>query len=263
MADNWAKGLPAGKVEDYANKAVDPPESSLVTAFDTQNVDAADAIVLRGYLGRSNIIRRTREYLARARSEHIAQMREEALALNVSSYRALKLAEFLDDQATTAAKFKAEATALGFTNAQRDQLAASNPVKQVVNINSLLRSLNAARPLMKDHIPWRLYLTPRLDRYVDFHRSSLLAWRQEPKTERQDACTVWLRVFEMGAQVPILYRLVTETTLVPSFATWVSGQLIDDYAEAGGAGSAWGDQTSGLHGTGKTCLRGTTRLCMD
>ena len=61
--DNWAKGLQAGEGRRHSSPAVDPPESSLVEAFEGQDVTAADAIVLRGYLGRSDIIRRTREYL--------------------------------------------------------------------------------------------------------------------------------------------------------------------------------------------------------
>ena len=133
----------------------------------------------------------------------------------------------------------------------------------IAEIEDLIDGLNGVRGPAHPHIPWRLYLTPRLDRYVDFHRSSLIAWRQEPKTERQDACTVWLRVFEQGAQVPIPYRLVSETTLVPSFATWINGQLVDDYADESASGGAWGDQTiSGSNTTGPHCSNRTGPRCM-
>ena len=55
----------------------------------------------------------------------------------------------------------------------------------------------------------------------------------------------------------------TIATHTPSFATWIDGQLMDDYVDGGSSG-AWGDQsTGGLHGTGRTCLHGTTRTCLD
>ena len=84
-------------------------------------------------------------------------------------------------------------------------------------------------------MPWRLYLTPRLDRYVDFHRSSLIAWRQEPKAERQDACTVWLRVVREGRAGSDPLPAGQETILVPSFATWIGGELVDDYLDQSAA----------------------------
>ena len=65
-----------------------------------------------------------------------------------------------------------------------------------------------------------------------------------PRPERQDTFTVWLRVFERAAQVPIPYRVVQETRIGPSFAAYLGGDLIDDYlGQPGSASSAWGDQS--------------------
>src|SRR5262245_51992855 len=44
-----------------------PPTSTLVDAFTALGERAADAIVLRGYLGRSTIFQRALDYLERAR----------------------------------------------------------------------------------------------------------------------------------------------------------------------------------------------------
>ena len=316
-----------------------PPVSTLWEAFRGLDVTAADAIVLRGYLARSDRLQRAQEYVRR--SLHMVGT-DAGFAIVPS------LAESIDDRnpskqewATARdrarkASARAAARAAGLTDGQAQKVEAARDARlgpevarQVRDVeaaavlldgvspslaavvrgaadvipaqaradmleDSLMRfpdriadrerakelasalsgaeraelrqletSLVAMEKLAKPHLPWRLYLTPRLDRYVDFHHSSLIAWRREPKSDRQDASTVWLRVFEKGAQVPILYRLVTETNLTPSFATWINGQFVDNYTEGGSSDSAWGDQTSGLHGTGRTCLRGTTRTCLD
>ncbi len=105
----------------------------------------------------------------------------------------------------------------------------------------------------------RIYLTPRLDRYVDFHRSCLIGWRYELKAERQDTITVWLKaVDKLG--VPIPYRVVQETRIGPSFSTYLGGALVDDYlGQPGSQSSAWGTQ-AGLYGGGG---KRTTPLCGD
>jgi hypothetical protein len=261
---NWDPNRPPGRVEDYAAQAGDPPTSSLVAAFEQQDLSASDAIVLRGYLGRSDIVKRARDYLTRARSDRIAAMREAALARGVSSYQTKQLADAMEDQAKdNVAAFRAAAAAAGISLADANALAADAAVGEVVDINSLLQSLDSIKTTVAQHIPWRLYLTPRLDRYVDFHRSSLIAWRQEPRAERQDACTVWLRVFEKGAQIPIPYLLRHETTLVPSFATWINGQLVDDHPDESASGGAWADQAiSGSYKTGPHCANRTGPRCM-
>lgn len=241
----------------------DPPISSLVDAFQGHEASAADAIVLRGYLGRSDILVRTGDYLDRARSERLVDLADEARAAGLVTYKAQELAGLFEQpRANTkerAANLIAGNSSLAI-EAARDLLNASVPVNDVMVLNELIQKVEAAKTnaQVDRQIPWRLYLTPRLDRYVDFHRSSLLAYRREAKSERQDACTVWLRIFQEGRRDPIPYRIVHETTLGPSFATWLGGQTVDDYAEDSSSGSAWGGP-SGVYGgfrqgTGKACL---------
>jgi hypothetical protein len=317
-----------------------PPVSTLVEAFEGQDVTAADAIVLRGYLARSDIVERVRVYLKRAlrisqgdaetttttsltksitdelswpdtRKNAVAEGERAAEEAARAVARAAGLAkdqidevlaektkepsdptktrvknvndaaELLKDEPTLAPVLRYAAAVIpaqeradrveevlkkhGIEDEEsRKQLASALTTAGTAELELLMKSLDAVTRLSKPHLPWRLYLSPRLDRYVDFHPSSLIAWRREPKVERQDACTIWLRVFEKGAQVPILYRLVSETTLVPSFATWINGQLVDDYSDEGVVSSAWGDQSiSGAKGTGPLCNKGTSRLCLD
>jgi hypothetical protein len=222
----------------------DPPISTLVRAFQEQGVNAAtDAIVLRGYLGRSDIIRRTLDYL-----EH-AQGLGENLVLGA-----------VENLAATVDQPPKEGDPNLGMNARLDALQArlvKDKGAATTAIKSFIESIRAFAAAAPDEIPWRLYLTPRLDSYVDFHRRSLLAYRREAKAERYDACTVWLRIFEEGGSVPIPYRVVQETMLGPSFALWLDGAVVDDYVEQGGSGSAWGDQSAvfggGRYPTGKKC----------
>jgi hypothetical protein len=310
----------------------DPPQSSLVKAFEGQDVSSADAIVLRGYLGRSDILGRAQEYLERALriarasavsaattsltntvsgpkvewpaardSARTATATAAGLAAGLTEDQAEQLAQTIaegPDAATqkrianlrkasglldkekelaqildgAAAVITAQANEERLGNAalsnafgrdKSERVAAGVTNSDVAVIELLIKALKGVTAIARPHIPWRLYLTPRLDRYVDFHRSSLLAYRREAKADRQDACTVWLRVFEMGAQIPIPYRLVQETTLVPSFATWINGQFVDDYGDESAFGAAWGDQAiSGSYKTGPHCSNRTGPRCM-
>jgi hypothetical protein len=260
MPVNWNAVQP-GQVEGLSSGEDDPPISTLVAAFEGQDVSAADVIVLRGYLGRSDIITRAADYLGRAKRDRIAEIQREALSKGLASYRAKEFAGFIEEDAAIPV-VEQKGVDLGLDAPNAAELARTPAAVDVRGIDVLLTKLEGVRREVKRHLPWRLYLTPRLDRYVDFHRSSLLAWRKEAKSDRQDACTVWLRVFEQGGQVPIPYRLVNETALVPSFATWINGQLVDDYVDDGSSG-AWGDQSvSGSHRTGPFCSNKTGRTCM-
>jgi hypothetical protein len=194
---SWASGLDPGV---RMAKEETPPISSLVRALETKDPLEEEAIVLRGYLGRSNIVERATQYLDRAKA------------------------------------------------------AAAN-VGERTRIEDLKTKLLDARDGAEKHVPWRLYLTTRLDRYVDFHESDLIAWRPEVKPDRKDTFTVWLRVFGSG-QKPIPYRVVEETRIGPSFAVYLGGDLIDDYlVQSDGSSSAWGDQSAfgRKPGTGTTC----------
>jgi hypothetical protein len=203
----------------------DPPRiSSLVRVFDGQADRASEAIVLRGYLGRSNILERADAYLKRANPDTLVELDRDDLA-----------------------KLK---TAV-------EQL----PDDGQLELKHLIAIVKIVGDLAKSQIPWRLYLSPGLDSFVDFHFNDMLAYRHEPRTDHRDASTVWLRLYADPSsgpgQVPIPYRVVQETVLGPSFAQWVGGDLIDDYLGQPGSGStAWGDQSSPFGGggiTGRKC----------
>ena len=103
----------------------------------------------------------------------------------------------------------------------------------------------------------RLYLTPRLDRYVDFHRTCVLAWRHEANSARQDMVTVWLRRTTTGTR-PITYRAIEEAVIGAAPAAYLGGELLDDAlsqptsAELGG-GSGAGATVGNKYWTGAAC----------
>ena len=77
---------------------------------------------------------------------------------------------------------------------------------------------------------------------MDVHLADMIAFRREPKAERRDTCTVWLRAFTEGK--PAVYRVIQETRLGPTFSAYLGGDLIDDYLDQPGFGSsAWGSQS--------------------
>ena len=130
-------------------------------------------------------------------------------------------------------------------------IAKNNGVKaaDIKTVNDLLDPLDKHA----DDIQ-RIYLTPRLDRYVDFHKTCLLAWRYEAKSDRQDAVTVWLRAYYDGARVPIPYRVIQETMLGPSSSAYLGGDLVDDYlGQPGTQDTAWGNQAGPYKSTTRRC----------
>jgi hypothetical protein len=301
----------------------DPPTSSLVDAFRGKDVTAADSIVLRGYLGRSDILQRALAYLTRARQSAEAKLVDAILGVwatadpkstpqglmkEALAARTAALRPSADELAAlaTAAEAKAKAANVDETvcahlatmiRAAQDAQALANcaryakeealkagcsedaandvagPIEDAVTRLDIARTtkyiedLEGAETEALPLIPWRLYLTPRLDTYVDFHRSDLIAYRREPKAERQDACTIWLRIFQGGGRDPIPYRVVHETVLGPSFATWLGGDMVDDYFGSGSSGGAWGDQSAfggGKPSTGIHCGSKNTGIrCLD
>ena len=66
MAFTYRNDRPGGQ-SIPSPEAGDPPVSSLVQAFQGQGEAAADSIVLRGYLGRSDIMKRALDYLEGAK----------------------------------------------------------------------------------------------------------------------------------------------------------------------------------------------------
>lgn len=167
-----------------------PPTSTLVRAFEDRDRHAGDAIVLRGYLGRSDVL-------------------DEAIA-------------FLEE------------------NKQ------ANPAEQARTTRSKCEKL----------IPWRIYLTARLDRYVDFAWEDVLAWRPEGKDGR-DAYTVWLRRRTKDDDKPIRYVVVQKSNLGAGDFDYLGGELIDDYVgQPGSMSPVWDEQSyfpTGVKNTYRYC----------
>jgi hypothetical protein len=231
-----------GRVYPFEPGRQQPPTSSLADAFFAKDGLLADAVVLRGYLGRSPILSRTKQYLERAQKAVEAAKKAKAGDPPV-------ILDAPDDAPYIAGAKDLVAEARG---------NAGNADKQIESIKDLLQKLEAVKKNAEPHVPWRIYLTPALNRYVDFHLSSLLAWRQEPKTERRDTFTVWLQGFTDGQPVP--YRIVEESLIGPTFSTYLGGDLIDDFlADSASSSSAWGDQ-SAVYGGGRP---GTFAKCLN
>jgi hypothetical protein len=312
-----------GRVYPFEPGQDQPPTSSLATAFFAKDGLLADAVVLRGYLGRSPILQRARQYLvgaidaveaarkeqdkaddvaakargaAQAAQTEAAERVQELVAVEQELADAEAALEAADDAAREAAageaKKKAEAAAVARDHAvaakARAAAAAARAVQarraaqargnslntpsdapydppknyfgnqvrteqavadaEIASIEHLIDALDQVTPTAEPHVPWRIYLTPALNRYVDFHLFSLLAWRQEPKTERKDTFTVWLRAFSTRGQ-PLPYRVIEETQVGPTFSTYLGGDLVDDFlGDSGTSGGAWG---GGMYGGGR------------
>jgi hypothetical protein len=116
-------------------------------------------------------------------------------------------------------------------------------------------AVEALRGMEEEHLA-RIYLTPRLDRYVDFHRSCVLAWRREAKSDRQDMFTVWLRRYD-DDNVAITYRAIDEAIIGAAPATYLGGDLLDDFLDqASSQTGAWGAQAGGNLGNKPWTVRG-------
>jgi hypothetical protein len=179
MADNNVLGdaLYAGRVR--LGKDDPLPESTLVARFGDRIGRAAEAVVLRGYAGKTTNVDRALEFMEVAARNHqpVAKKDEDAV--------------------------------------------------------------EALRQLEEDSLA-RLYLTPRLDRYVDFHRTCVLAWRHEANSARQDMITVWLRRYD-DENVVITYRAIEEAVIGAPPAAYLGGELLDDaLSQPTSESSAWG-----------------------
>jgi len=294
-ADDLQREEYAGRVEVPKPRYL-PPISSLVEAFEKRNERHADAIVLRGFLGRSDILQRARVYLERARSAapakedeaNASQVVDEAQLDADDALTAKKEAETKRDAAATAAKDAKDAGAANadqaaaeaqyyaaaadvateFHDAAQKTLAAAKEAAEEVAeeakdadveataMGFMIRQLDRITPLARKHVPWRIYLTPQLDTYVDFHFNDMIAYRREPRAERRDTYTVWLRALSRGQPIP--YRVVQETTIGLTFNAYLGGDLVDDYlGQPGSVSTAWGEQSSALGGgrwpTGAKC----------
>jgi hypothetical protein len=100
-------------------------------------------------------------------------------------------------------------------------------------------AVNNLRKLEEESLA-RIYLTPRLDRYVDFHRSCIIAWRHEASSVRQDMITVWLQRYDDKNAV-ITYRAIEEAIIGAAPAAYLGGELLDDaLSQPASQSSAWG-----------------------
>jgi hypothetical protein len=240
------RNIVPGRVYAFEPGRQQPPTSSLADAFFAQDGLLADAVVLRGYLGRSPILTRAHQYLTGALDAVQAAAKAAADAPALPEPELLVPpddAPYCEPENDFVAK------------AGRDRVAADEEIKA---IQGLIAALDKVSATAQPHVPWRIYLTPTLNRYVDFHLSSMLAWRQEPRVDRKDTFTVWLRAFATDGK-PLPYRIVEETIIGPSYSTYLGGDLVDDFLDQSrSSSSAWGDQSGvyggGRPGTGKTCL---------
>ena len=155
----------------------------------------SDAIVIRGYLGQSDLLQR-------------------ALAL-----------------------LKKLGKAPVVININDGAVPAKNEVKAVAAAFAKL-----FKGLHRLDVPWRIYLSPRLDSYVEFRWADVVAYQREDEADRDSAYTVWLR--QRPARNP--YRVVT-TRPLSSATGYVRGALVEDYMQreqaGGSAGSVWDEQS--------------------
>jgi hypothetical protein len=183
-----------------------PNPSGIVNVLGAAAQIPSDAIVIRGYLGRSNLLE-----------------------------QALSLLQRLAQPPTTAQGTPTPVLAAA-------DIAAVTPVFQAVQNAPTTSAL-----------PWRIYLSPKLDCYVEFDWvPDLIAYKREWQADREDAYTVWLQR-RPDSEPP--YRVVDIQPLTPA-SGYVRGDLIEDYMTRAGTRGVWNEQDSALRGyTGKYCAR--------
>jgi len=155
----------------------------------------SDAIVIRGYLGQSDLLQRT-------------------LALLTKLRKAPVVIKVKDGAVPTKKEVKAVAATFA----------------------KLFKGLHRL------DVPWRIYLSPRLDSYVEFRWADVVAYQREDEADRDSAYTVWLR--QRPDTNP--YRVVT-TRPLSSATGYVRGALVEDYMQreqaGGSSGSVWDEQS--------------------
>lgn len=87
--------------------------------------------------------------------------------------------------------------------------------------------------------PRRIYLSARLNQWIEFHRDDLLHSVDPP--DNDDTTIIWLNAEPTVGRV---YQLVTVTPL-DSETGFVRGQLLDDFLSEPEAQSAWDEQAAG------------------
>jgi hypothetical protein len=110
---------------------------------------------------------------------------------------------------------------------------------------------------LRERASWRIYLSPNLDRYVEFNwQEDVVAYRPEADLGRGDAYTVWLRARGKDG-APMHYVVVQRTPLVPPATGYIGGTLIDDYLlQSDSESVVWDGQYGPITGrpTGRYCV---------
>jgi hypothetical protein len=122
--------------------------------------------------------------------------------------------------------------------ANRLLVAAAQP--QMLPSNELLNLLGG------DQAPGRIYLSARLDRWIEIDDGfrCILRVFTEQSLDRLESYVVWLRKRD-GRGQRIRYRVVTVEELDPD-ETFVAGRLVEDYMSRGEASNVvWDEQQYG------------------
>ena len=91
-------------------------------------------------------------------------------------------------------------------------------------------------------LPWRIYLSPDLDCYIEFLETDVIAHQLEDEADREDSYTVWLK--PRASSDP--YRLVDMQPLTAA-NRYIRGDLVEDYMQQAGPGSGvWDEQDAYL-----------------
>jgi len=199
-------------VESPDNLPPSSPLANFVTA-------PSDAIVVRGYLGRPDL------------GSAVELLKN---ALSDSAWLHTKVVNNLKG-----AVAGVELTPKTLSDAL-EKLAPPKDGKLVQDIKKL-----------PDTVPWRVYLSPGLDRYIEFDYKNCLGWRHYDPDVDGDAYLVWLRGRDENGQ-PIQYYVVDQSPL-KSGTAYVTGALFDDYLSGPQSrNNAWNEQQYGGGLTGKS-----------
>jgi hypothetical protein len=205
MADQRGDGPKPGAILRPEAGATPPPASTLVDALKDDERKPGETIVIRGYLGPSDVFDRAVAYVRKLGTD-------DGINRNIK-----ELAEKIDVVVADA----------------------------------------ESRRQLRERASLRIYLSPNLDRYVEFNwHEDVLAYRLEAHLDRGDAYTVWLRTRGPN-NAPKQYEIVQTTPLVPPATGYIGGSLIDDYLlQSDSESVVWDGQYGPITGrhTGRYCV---------
>ena len=107
-----------------------------------------------------------------------------------------------------------------------------------------------------NRLPWRIYLTARLDCWVEVPDwgTNVVHVQEETNSDRLQAFTVWLRRYSDDRECcRIHYRVISEGRLEKD-DRFLAGRLVDDYMARGDSASlgVWDEQGYGAVPTAKS-----------